>query len=110
MRIEELIGNTPLVEYRGLNLKPGVRILGKLEGQNPGGSVKDRAALGMIKSAMDRGDIKQGDQLVEATSGNTGRALSKKICLLMSLHNQTKFVGKRSISELLRPLSDFVHV
>ena len=76
MRIEELIGNTPLVEYRGLGLKQGVRILGKLEGQNPGGSVKDRAAFGMIKGAMDRGDIKKGDKLVEATSGNTGIALA----------------------------------
>ena len=76
MRIEELIGNTPLVEYQHLNLKPGVRILGKLEGNNPGGSVKDRAAYGMIKGALERGEIKPGDQLVEATSGNTGIALA----------------------------------
>jgi len=76
MKIEELIGNTPLVEYRNLKLKPGVKILGKLEGNNPGGSVKDRAAFGMIKGAIDRGDIKKGDQLVEATSGNTGIALA----------------------------------
>jgi len=76
MRIEELIGNTPLVEYRNLDLKPGVKILGKLEGNNPGGSVKDRAAYGMIKGALDRGDIQKGDRLVEATSGNTGIALA----------------------------------
>lgn len=76
MTIEELIGNTPLVEYKGMSPKPGVRILGKLEGNNPGGSVKDRAAYGMIKGALDRGDIKQGDKLVEATSGNTGIALA----------------------------------
>lgn len=76
MTIEELIGNTPLVEYKGISPKPGVRILGKLEGNNPGGSVKDRAAYGMIKGALDRGDIKQGDKLVEATSGNTGIALA----------------------------------
>ncbi|PIQ48396.1 MAG: cysteine synthase B [Cytophagales bacterium CG12_big_fil_rev_8_21_14_0_65_40_12] len=76
MRIEELIGNTPLVEYRTFNLKQGVKIYGKLEGNNPGGSVKDRAAYGMIKSALDRGDIKKGDKLVEATSGNTGIALA----------------------------------
>lgn len=76
MRIEELIGNTPLVEYRTFNLKPGVKIYGKLEGNNPGGSVKDRAAFGMIKGALDRGDIKKGDKLVEATSGNTGIALA----------------------------------
>jgi cysteine synthase B len=76
MRIEELIGNTPLVEYQNLNLKPGVKIFGKLEGNNPGGSVKDRAAYGMIKGALDRGEIKKGDKLVEATSGNTGIALA----------------------------------
>uniref|UniRef100_UPI0040489FD5 pyridoxal-phosphate dependent enzyme n=1 Tax=Roseivirga sp. TaxID=1964215 RepID=UPI0040489FD5 len=76
MRIEALIGNTPLVEYRTLPLKPGVKIYGKLEGNNPGGSVKDRAAYGMIKGALVRGEIKKGDQLVEATSGNTGIALA----------------------------------
>ncbi len=76
MSIEELIGNTPLVEYKGMSPNPKVRILGKLEGNNPGGSVKDRAAYGMIKGALDRGEIKKGDQLVEATSGNTGIALA----------------------------------
>lgn len=76
MIIEELIGNTPLVEYKGISPKPSVRILGKLEGNNPGGSVKDRAAYGMIKGALDRGNIKPGDRLVEATSGNTGIALA----------------------------------
>ncbi len=76
MKIEDLIGNTPLVEYQHLNLKSGVKIFGKLEGNNPGGSVKDRAAYGMIKGAMDRGEIKKGDRLVEATSGNTGIALA----------------------------------
>jgi len=76
MKIEELIGNTPLVEYQRLNTRPGVKIFGKLEGNNPGGSVKDRAAYGMIKGALDRGEIKPGDQLVEATSGNTGIALA----------------------------------
>lgn len=76
MRIEELIGNTPLVEYKGMSPNPKVKILGKLEGNNPGGSVKDRAAYGMIKGALDRGEIKPGDNLVEATSGNTGIALA----------------------------------
>lgn len=76
MNIEELIGNTPLVEYKGISPNPKVRIFGKLEGNNPGGSVKDRAAYGMIKGALDRGDIKPGDKLVEATSGNTGIALA----------------------------------
>ncbi len=56
--------------------KKNVKIYGKLEGMNPGGSVKDRAAFGMIKGALDRGEIKKGDKLVEATSGNTGIALA----------------------------------
>lgn len=76
MRISDLIGNTPLVEIQNINTKPGVTIYGKLEGQNPGGSVKDRAAYGMISGALSRGDVKKGDKLVEATSGNTGIALA----------------------------------
>jgi len=72
----DLIGNTPLVEISSIIQKPGLRVYGKLEGQNPGGSVKDRAAYGMIKGAVDRGDIKPGMRLVEATSGNTGIALA----------------------------------
>ena len=76
MTLFELIGNTPLIEIKYLNPKPSVRILCKLEGQNPGGSVKDRAAYGMIKGAMDRREIAKGDRLVEATSGNTGIALA----------------------------------
>ena len=74
--IEELIGNTPLVEMKRINPNPDVKIFAKLEGQNPGGSVKDRAALGMITDALERGLIKRGDKLVEATSGNTGIALA----------------------------------
>jgi S-sulfo-L-cysteine synthase (O-acetyl-L-serine-dependent) len=76
MHLFDLIGNTPLVEITQLNPNPSVRIFGKLEGQNPGGSVKDRAAYGMIKGALDRKEISQGDRLVEATSGNTGIALA----------------------------------
>jgi cysteine synthase B len=76
MTLERLIGNTPLVEIRNISQKKGVRLFGKLEGHNPGGSVKDRAAYGMLKGALDRGDIKKGDKLVEATSGNTGIALA----------------------------------
>jgi S-sulfo-L-cysteine synthase (O-acetyl-L-serine-dependent) len=76
MTLFELIGNTPLVELKNIPTAPHVTIYGKLEGQNPGGSVKDRAAFSMIKSAIDRGDIKRGDRLVEATSGNTGIALA----------------------------------
>lgn len=74
--ISDLIGNTPLVEIRHSIGKPGVKIYGKLEGQNPGGSVKDRAAYGMIKGALDRGELQPGVRLVEATSGNTGIALA----------------------------------
>ena len=76
MNLLDLIGNTPLVEITKINQKSGVKIFGKLEGQNPGGSVKDRAAFGMISEALKRGDIKKGDRLIEATSGNTGIALA----------------------------------
>lgn len=76
MKLFELIGNTPLIELEHIPLNPKVKILCKLEGQNPGGSVKDRAAYNMLRSALDRGDIKPGDNLVEATSGNTGIALA----------------------------------
>jgi cysteine synthase B len=72
----DLVGNTPLVEIKQLNKNPNVRIFGKLEGNNPGGSVKDRAAKNMIQSALERGEIKQGTKLIEATSGNTGIALA----------------------------------
>ena len=73
--IFDLIGNTPLVKSR-LVENPDVHLYYKLEGDNPGGSVKDRAAYHMIKNALQRGDIDQGSNLVEATSGNTGIALA----------------------------------
>ncbi|MFK7981848.1 MAG: cysteine synthase CysM [Saprospiraceae bacterium] len=76
MNLVDLVGNTPLVEIKKIVSKPGVKIYGKLEGHNPGGSVKDRAAYNMIRCALDRGDLKKGMKLVEATSGNTGIALS----------------------------------
>ena len=79
--IIDLIGNTPLVELKKLNPNPNVTIYAKLEGNNPGGSVKDRAALNMIRSAIERGDIKPGMKLIEATSGNTGIALAMIACL-----------------------------
>lgn len=72
----DLVGNTPLVELNRINPNPNVKLYGKLEGNNPGGSVKDRAAYSMIKGAMDRGEIKPGTKLIEATSGNTGIALA----------------------------------
>ena len=74
--ILDLVGNTPLVELQKLNPNNNVKIYGKLEGNNPGGSVKDRAAFGMIKGALDRGEIKEGITLIEPTSGNTGIALA----------------------------------
>lgn len=90
MKIVDLIGNTPLVELTAIPTNDKVTLYGKLEGNNPGGSVKDRAAYGMISGALQRGDIKKGDHLVEATSGNTGIALAMiaqimglKITLLM---------------------------
>jgi len=72
----DFIGNTPLVELQHINKKPNVKLLAKLEGHNPGGSVKDRAAYGLIKGAIDRGELKPGMKLIEATSGNTGIALA----------------------------------
>src|SRR6185312_1870540 len=77
----DLIGNTPMVEIKKLNPNPKVRVFAKLEGNNPGGSVKDRAAYNMIKCALDRGEIKAGTRLIEATSGNTGIALAMISCL-----------------------------
>ena len=78
--IEDAIGKTPLVALQRIgaqdNTARGNVILGKLEGNNPAGSVKDRPALSMIKRAEERGDIKPGDTLIEATSGNTGIALA----------------------------------
>lgn len=74
--ILSLIGNTPLVEAKNVITNPNITLLLKLEGNNPGGSVKDRAAYNMIKSALDRGDIDKNTNLIEATSGNTGIALA----------------------------------
>jgi len=76
MKLIETIGNTPIVKLEVIPTNPKVSIYAKLEGNNPGGSVKDRAAYGMIKGALDRGEIKPGDKLIEATSGNTGIALA----------------------------------
>lgn len=85
MKLFDLIGNTPLVALEKIPTNKNVTIYAKLEGQNPGGSVKDRAAYNMIKSALERGDIKPGDKLVEATSGNTGIALAM-IAQVMGVH------------------------
>ncbi|KZM40781.1 cysteine synthase [Marinomonas sp. SBI22] len=76
LTIESLIGQTPLVKLQRINPNSTNQVLLKLEGQNPAGSVKDRPALNMIAQAELRGDIKPGDSLIEATSGNTGIALA----------------------------------
>ena len=72
----DLVGNTPLIELNRIHRNPRVKIYGKLEGHNPGGSVKDRAAASMIQGALARGELKPGMKLIEATSGNTGIALA----------------------------------
>src|SRR5512134_2645609 len=74
--IESFVGNTPLVRLQRLPGQTGNTVLVKLEGNNPAGSVKDRPALSMIVRAEERGEIKPGDTLIEATSGNTGIALA----------------------------------
>ena len=78
--LEDVIGSTPLVQLQRLpgagNAQRGNVILGKLEGNNPAGSVKDRPAMSMIRRAEERGDIAPGSTLIEATSGNTGIALA----------------------------------
>ena len=74
--IIDLIGNTPMVKLKNLNKRKEVEIFAKLEGNNPGGSVKDRAAYGMIKGALERGELQDGIKLIEPTSGNTGIALA----------------------------------
>lgn len=74
--ILDTVGNTPLVELRRLHGNSNVKIFAKLEGNNPGGSVKDRPALNMIKTALEQGEINKETKLIEATSGNTGIALA----------------------------------
>ncbi|MEO8823974.1 MAG: cysteine synthase CysM [Ginsengibacter sp.] len=81
--ILDIVGNTPIIELQHLNTNKNVKIYAKLEGDNPGGSVKDRPALNMIKSAIDRGEITSKTKLIEATSGNTGIALA----LMASVYN-----------------------
>ena len=74
--ILDTVGNTPLVELQRLNKNPNVKLYAKLEGNNPGGSVKDRPALYMMRNALQRGDITKDTKLIEPTSGNTGIALA----------------------------------
>ncbi len=105
MKLSELIGNTPLVELQHIPINKKVILLGKLEGDNPGGSVKDRAAYGMIKGALDRGEIKRGDNLIEATSGNTGIALAM-IARIMGL-NMTLVMPDNSTRERVLAMEAF---
>ncbi|MDX9740244.1 MAG: cysteine synthase CysM [Gammaproteobacteria bacterium] len=91
--IESFVGNTPLIRLQRLIPETGSVVLVKLEGNNPAGSVKDRPAMRMIRGAAERGEIKAGDTLIEATSGNTGIALAMaaairgyRMCLVMPEH------------------------
>lgn len=76
MKLSESIGNTPLVALEHASDNPKVKVFGKMEGNNPAGSVKDRPAYNMIKRGLEEGHFKKGDTLIEATSGNTGIALA----------------------------------
>ena len=76
MSVLESVGNTPLVELKRVNSNPKVRVLAKLEGANPGGSVKDRIALAMVSDAVEKGFLGNGKTILEATSGNTGIGLA----------------------------------
>lgn len=76
LTVLDTVGNTPMVALQRLNTNPNVKIFAKLEGNNPGGSVKDRPALNMIRSALNRGEINSETRLIEATSGNTGIAMA----------------------------------
>ncbi|WP_371328829.1 cysteine synthase CysM [Mangrovimonas sp. DI 80] len=100
--ITDLIGNTPLIEVKRIISKPNVRLFLKLEGKNPGGSVKDRAAFNMISEALKRGDISEGDTLVEATSGNTGIALAF-IAQLLDL-NMVLIMPENSTEERIKTM------
>ncbi|UCC24032.1 MAG: cysteine synthase CysM [Gemmatimonadales bacterium] len=109
MRFSQLIGRTPLVELdripRALGVPAAVKVLGKLEGNNPGGSVKDRAAWGMLQGALGRGEIGTGSRLVEATSGNTGIALAM-VARRLGLH-LTLVVPHSATSERVRAMRAF---
>ncbi len=100
--ILDFIGNTPLVDASHLVSKEGVKLYLKLEGNNPGGSVKDRPAFNMINEALKRGDIKKGGTLVEATSGNTGIALAL-IAKLLGL-NMVLIMPENSTEERVKTM------
>ena len=113
--IENVIGQTPLVRLQRMPGKTSNTILGKLEGNNPAGSVKDRPAISMIAEAQSRGMIKPGDTLIEATSGNTGIALAMaaairgfKMVLIMPVHmsNERKWAMAAYGAELIEVSSE----
>jgi S-sulfo-L-cysteine synthase (O-acetyl-L-serine-dependent) len=100
MKLTDLVGNTPLIELSNICKKPGVKLLAKLEGNNPGGSVKDRAALSMISKAKERGDLPPGTKLIEPTSGNTGIALAM-IASLMGYEIELVMPENASLERIL---------
>lgn len=104
-RITDQIGNTPLIEVTNIIKNKNVRLFLKLEGNNPGGSVKDRPAYNMINEALKRGDIKKGGYLVEATSGNTGIALAF-IAQLLDL-NMILIMPENSTIERVKTMSAY---
>lgn len=104
-KITDFIGNTPLVEVSNIFDKKGVRLFLKLEGNNPGGSVKDRAAYNMIIEALNRKNIKKGDHLVEATSGNTGIALAF-ISKILGLH-MTLVMSENATAERVKTMKAY---
>lgn len=111
MKLFDLIGNTPLIELEHIpydspySISRKIKFLGKLEGQNPGGSVKDRAAYGMIHGALSKGLIKKGDKLVEATSGNTGIALAM-IAQTLGLH-MTLIMPENATEERIKAMKAY---
>ena len=99
--ITDLIGNTPIIDVSQFSPTPGVRILAKLESQNPAGSVKDRIALAMITAAEESGELVPGRTIIEPSSGNTGIALAM-ICRTRGYH--LKIVLPESATEERRPV------
>lgn len=109
--LDELIGNTLLVKLQRLSGTAGNTVLAKLEGNNPAGSVKDRPALGMIRGAEERGELKPGDTLIEATSGNIGIALAMELSQQEGIFAGVSSGGAMSVAlRLSRELRDAVIV
>ena len=110
--IDALVGNTPLVRLKGLSKATGCNVLGKAEWMNPGGSVKDRAALGLIAAAERSGALRTGGTVVEGTAGNTGIGLAhicaargyKLIIYMPNTQSQEKMDLLRMLGAELRPV------